>query len=139
MKPIYYRDGYRYQLAEDFDMHTPIRPMGGLTAESEYITLTGNNRLYIKAGYAWNGANFVADRPGNMRAALVHDALYQLMRLDLVDRRTQRRPADRLFVKMCREDGIGFILARAYAIGLWVGGKPSTMPTSSRAVLMAPK
>ena len=41
-----------------------------------------------------------------MRGPLVHDALYQLMRLEELDYKTDRKYADQLLKKICRGDGM---------------------------------
>jgi len=46
-----------------------------------------------------------------MRGSLVHDALYQLMREEQLDKTHWRRSADEELVRICREDGMGRIRA----------------------------
>ena len=86
-------DDYKYQVHEDFTIQTGIL---GVRAVTEFIRLTPDGRLWIKAGYAWNGSNWSSDKHA-MIASLVHDALYQLMRLGLLSRMIFRKPADALY------------------------------------------
>ena len=106
MEYITYRKGYKYQLYEDYTVDTDIKPP--ILAASDYIELTTEGRLTIKKGYAWDGPSGPTfDTPSFMRGALVHDALYQLMREGKLDKK-YRIPADQLLKKMCEDDGMGW-------------------------------
>jgi hypothetical protein len=76
---IYYREGYKYQLGEDYT-HTLITFKLPGTVRSTFFE--GHARtLTIKTGYAWDGASGpTKDSKNSMRGSLVHDALYQAMR-----------------------------------------------------------
>lgn len=79
--------------------------------------------LRIREGYAWDGASGPSvDTDGTMRAALVHDALYQAMRLGaLVQNR--RGAVDRLFRRHLKEDGVNFVRRWYwYRAVRWFGG-----------------
>ena len=47
-----------------------------------------------------------------MRGSLVHDALYQLMRLSALDYKVHRRRADEILKEICLEDGMS-------SFGVW--------------------
>ncbi len=90
---IQYKAGYKYQLTKDHGEQLAIKP--GRLVLTSYLKLTSDGVLTISAGYAWDGQSGPAiDTPNFMRASLVHDALYQLMRQGLLDRRIYRKPAD---------------------------------------------
>lgn len=100
---VYYRTGYRHQLAEDYEIYVakhgifPTSPGG-----NDYVFLTIDGRLMISKGYAWDGASGPAINTRSfVRPSLVHDALYQLIRLGIV---TDRLAADKLLGTMLRED-----------------------------------
>lgn len=100
---IRYRAGIKYWLAEDHITHVDIL---GCYCISEYIELDQDGTLTIRHGYAWDGPSGpTIDRPENMRGALVHDALYNLMRLGLLSSR-YRQKADHEFIRRCNEDGL---------------------------------
>jgi Protein of unknown function (DUF1353) len=137
MKYVRYTDGYRYQLEEDFEIETGIAPTepGG----NGFVHMTIDGRMIIRAGYAWDGASGPALNTINfVRGSLVHDALYQLMRLQVVDVSSGRRPADALLRQIVREDGMW--LARAWwvywAVRLF-GGQALRAPMGG--VLTAPR
>lgn len=71
------RGYYLYDLPdcyEGFRAHTTTAP----ATETPYAVVV-NQRLTIRDGYEWNGANVIRDRDWNMRASCVHDALCQLL------------------------------------------------------------
>jgi hypothetical protein len=101
---IKYKKGYKYQLHEDYTVHTAIKP--SRRVQSAYITLTAGGRLTIRAGYAWDGPSGpTVDTKNFMRGALIHDALYQLMREEKINRKNKKK-ADLELHKACREDGM---------------------------------
>lgn len=76
---------------------------------SEFIELSPDGKLSIHKGYAWDGPSGPAlDTPSGMRASLVHDALYQLMRMGLLPM-TWRKQADLELRRIAREDGMSLI------------------------------
>jgi len=107
MKPIiYYQniDQYRYELVADYQTTVKIKPESGI--HHQYFTLTMGGLLTIKAGYMWDGATFPAiDSKDFMRGSLVHDCLYQCMRLGLLPQ-TCRLAADEELRRICLEDGM---------------------------------
>ena len=79
-KLIKYRKGYKYQLAEDYYQFMPFAPDKDI--DTEYISFGLDKLLRIKEGYAWDGPSGpTIDTESSMRGALVHDALYQLLRM----------------------------------------------------------
>ena len=70
---------YKYCLLQDVCVGTKITLNAPLTVPG-YIDLSTQGLLKINEGYSWNGASGIPDTEANMLAALVHDALYQLMR-----------------------------------------------------------
>lgn len=101
---IKYKEGYKYQLVQSYIVYVGIldRP-----CKTDYLTLTRDGYLIIKKSYAWDGASGpTVDTPDTMRGSLVHDALYQLMRLGLLPE-SYRGKADQLLHDICVEDGMG--------------------------------
>jgi hypothetical protein len=85
MRKIKYSSGYKYQLKEDFTIDLFFDFGIKKTIIHPYITLSQSGILTICEGYAWDGASgLTIDTKSSMRGALVHDALYQLMREDLL-------------------------------------------------------
>ena len=99
-----YREGFKYQLYEDEVFFTRIKPVEPI--ETYFISLATGGTLTTKRGYAWDGPSGPAfDTNTFMRASLAHDALYQLMRMGLLD--FKWRPcADEEMKSICEEAGM---------------------------------
>lgn len=135
---ILYRSDYKYQLAEEYLITTLIRPKSNVV--TEFISLDIEGNLTVKKGYAWDGPSGpVKDTEENMRASLVHDALYQLMRNEEISSRTYRKAADQLFKDICKADGVSNFKASVYYKALRKFGKPAASPQNKKIVTRAPK
>ena len=135
---IRYRTDYKYQLHEDYCMPVPILPNADI--KTDFIELDIIGELRIKKGYAWDGPSGpVIDTAENMRASLVHDALYQLMRHAELSARTWRRAADQVFRDICKEDGVSGYRANVWYRVLRKYGKPAASPEGKKRVRRAPK
>jgi len=140
MKCIKYKSGYKYQLNEEYQQTIDVVPEIDVSSEGGYVSLTKEGELTIKKGYAWDGPSGpTRDTPNFMRGSLVHDALYQLMRNELLKRKRDKDPADRLLQKMCREDGMSRLRAWVVYKGLQIGGKAATLEENKKEVITAPK
>ncbi|EOW7151096.1 DUF1353 domain-containing protein, partial [Vibrio parahaemolyticus] len=135
---IEYRSDYKYQLADDYEISIAILPKSEI--RTEFIDLDTSGNLLVKSGYAWDGPSGpVIDTEENMRASLIHDALYQLMRYELLSTRTHRKAADQLFKDICVEDGVSNFRATAYYKALCKFGRPAASPQNKKVVVRAPK
>jgi hypothetical protein len=135
---IRYRSDYKYQLAESYVIDIPILPSTDI--KSDFIGLEIIGQLTIKKGYAWDGPSGpVTDTPENLRASLVHDALYQLMRNDKLKTRTHRKAADKIFRDLCKEDGVSGYRANIWYRALRQFGKPAASPQGKKKVRRAPR
>lgn len=135
IEPVRYKSGYRYQLAEGFYIRTAIRPPADIV--EPFICLSRNGGLYLSAGYAWDGATCFPDVKSIMRGSLVHDALYQLMRLGLLSAE-ERGVADDLLRQCCIADGMWKPVAWAVWQGVRMAGGPAADPLNAKPVLVAP-
>lgn len=134
---IKYRSDYKYQLASDYRIQIPIRPAADI--DTEFIRLATDGELTVKKGYAWDGPSGpVIDTKKNLRAALVHDALYQLMRNAKLNKRTHRKSADEIFRDICKEDGISGFRANVYYKALRNHGESAASPENKKKVHRAP-
>jgi len=120
-------DDYKYQVRISLLIQTQITGIDVNTEIMEYLGLDVSGLLFIKSGYAWNGSNWSSDKHA-MIASLVHDALYQLMRLELLSRTMFRKPADALYRDLCIAEGMSKIEAAIRYRGLRWFGKGSTYP-----------
>jgi hypothetical protein len=135
---IRYKSDYKYQLASSYEIQVSIRPKADI--ETAFIDLDKNGKLSVKQGYAWDGPSGpVKDTAKNMRASLVHDALYQLMRTKKLNTRTHRKAADRAFRDICKEDGASNFRASVYYKALRKFGRPAASPENKKKTARAPK
>ena len=91
---------YKYRLEESFEFQLRRYGIKDCFCKTPFIELTGG-RIIIKKGYAWDGASGpTIDTKSSMRASLVHDALYQLIRLKLLPF-SYKAIADKNFYNIC--------------------------------------
>lgn len=116
--------GWKYELVEPLSVAVP--ELRDISVEQPYIKLS-DGILKVEAGYAWDGATGVPDNPDNMRGSLFHDALYQLIREGLLDRK-YKNFADALLRQICLEDGMGKFWADFIYKGVQMFGKGAVLP-----------
>lgn len=98
------RRKYKYTLFTDYIYETGIE--NSFHHKSNYLELTREGRLTIRKGYCWDGPSGpTIDTKTFMQGALVHDALYQLMREKVLPQEC-RRKADELLRDICKKDGM---------------------------------
>ena len=75
--------------------------------DHKFFRLDKNGFLTIKNGYQYDGASgwFTVQTDAIVRAAAFHDALYQMMRDGLLDKK-YRKQADVLFHRLCLKYGM---------------------------------
>lgn len=118
---------YKYQLVSDYVIAIDIKPRDNV--RTKFIDLDTQGALTIKNGYAWDGPSGLGiDTRSFMRASLVHDALYQLMRAEYLDYRIQQRAADDFLRALCVEDGMWKLRAWFNCMMLRLFGKMSARP-----------
>jgi len=104
MSKIYYKEGYKYQLAETYSVETYLRPY--IESGNKFVSIDTQGVLTIKEGYAWDGASGPAiDTNTFLRGSLVHDALYQLIGLGVLPP-NQKQYADLMLKDIILEDGM---------------------------------
>lgn len=91
----------KYALHTRYTIYTTIPKEKAKTTK---LILYRDGQLTIHAGYEWDGASGpTIDTPSTMRASLVHDALYELIRKGLLDIKYKEH-ADRLFYSVMLQD-----------------------------------
>lgn len=107
MNHIVYKNlkNYKYQLVKSYNFQTEIKTDLSLKiGKSEvkvFVNLDPEGLLKIEAGYAWDGPSGpTIDTKTFIRGSLIHDALYQLMREEKLDRIKYRENADQLLKKI---------------------------------------
>ena len=139
---IRYRSGYKYQLAEDYQVKVSIIPEKDVPADDAtkaFLELRKDGTLIMKTGYAWDGPSGpTIDTPSFMRGSLVHDALYQLLRSEDIGQEW-RDEADEELRRIWREDGMSRICSNWVHWAVKKFGKMAADPASRKEIHKAPK
>ena len=138
MAHISYKSGFKYQLAErcEFDVSQGLYFPDRIV--TDYLLLHEGN-LIIKKGYAWDGPSGpTIDTKNFMRGSLVHDALYQLMRMGLLSSKLDRKAADNELRRLCREDGMSSIRAWWVYRSVRRFGGPAASAKNAKLIRYAP-
>lgn len=134
---IAYAEGYRYQLREDYSIQLEFPYYRDV--KTDFLELTTKGVLTIRKGYAWDGPSGpVFDGDAIMRPSLVHDALYQLMRLEVLHK-SRREYADELLRRLCLEDGMSSISAWFVYHAVRLFGETCTEPWMEKETQFAPE
>ena len=134
---IAFKGGYKYQLKAQYTMIVDIKPV--VAIRLEYVQLECDGRLTITTSYAWDGPSGpTVDTKSFMRASLVHDALYQLMREGGLDRLAWRDVADRTLQQICLEDGMWPAFAWIAYQGVRLFANPASDPANRSPIVYAP-
>ncbi len=134
---IYYKKGYKYQLTEAASFHTSLYPVEPI--KTKFLFLGTQGYLLIDAGYAWNGPSGpTIDTPNFMAASLMHDAIYQLFRMELIDPDRWRKAADQDLRRVCLERGMSRVRAWYVYSAVRLGARRSALWSRRRLVLTAP-
>ena len=139
--PLKYRDGYKYVTHEAWWVNVPA--MAGhafriATLDARLLAKQdATGTLVVYSGYAWDGASGpTIDTPSTMRGSLVHDVLYQAMRLGQLPQEC-RPVADRILHDLCEQDGMTWVRANLWerAVRLFAAGSARRQ---SSAPMVAP-
>jgi hypothetical protein len=135
-RALYYRRGYKYQTTQDY--HIRIAGIVDKPVMTQFVTLDTVGHLIIRAGYAWDGASGPTwDSRNSMIGSLVHDVLYQLIRLGLINPR-YKEYADQLLCDICVEDGMFSIRASFWRWAVLNFGAGSCRPSAEPNEEVAP-
>lgn len=136
MKQIKYRDGYKYQLVENYTVQLDFAPEKNI--KTEFINFNVIGVLTVKKHYAWDGpSGLTIDTKSSMRASLIHDALYQLLRCKKLPQ-SRRKDADRILHSTGLEDGMFRWRISAWYRAVRLGAGPAADPINRKKVITAP-
>ena len=139
----HYKKGFKYQLARDYvgviGFEIPRQ------VETQYIRLeprpNGTCKIFIATGYAWDGPSgptIDALSDSAMRPSLEHDALFELMRKELLPPK-YKTPADIQFHNESVKDGMWRIRAWGWHRVLHQFGWWAASPGAKREVHSSPR
>lgn len=133
---IYYKERkYKYQITRPY---TILLNITGYNISEIYFHLKEDGTLTVHALYAYDGPSGpTIDTKDSLRAALVHDVLYQMMRMKLLPE-DYKDYADNLFREILIEDGMSELRADIWWEGVHVGGDSSCEAGSEEIECCAP-
>lgn len=137
MSKISYKSQYRYQLKHDHSYQLSFAPPQ--TINTEFICFDVRGVITMWSGYAWDGPSGpIIHTKTLLRASLIHDALYQLMREAHLDHLTSRPLADAELRRVCVADGVPGLVASIIYHAVRLFGAPFADPANNHRPLTAP-
>ena len=120
------RRNYKYNLHSELVYDTGLSVKAPVA--NSFLEISASGRLVIKPGYAWDGPSSPAiDSKNFMQGSLIHDALYQLMREEVLPQSARQR-ADEILREVCLQDGMSSFRAWYVYQGVRIGGAKSAKP-----------
>ena len=116
---------YKFKVEENFSIELPFKIPD---FEHQYASLK-DGILSVKRGYAWDGASGpIINTQDTLVASLVHDVLYQAMRLNLIkSSKENRKIADKNFFEILKMNGVNSIRRKVWYFAVRLFGKKSTI------------
>ena len=116
---------YKFKVEENFSIELPFKIPD---FEHEYAS-SKDGILSVKKGYAWDGASGpIINTRDTLVASLVHDVLYQAMRLNLIKSSKENRMiADKNFFEILKMNGVNSIRRKVWYFAVRLFGKKSTI------------
>ncbi len=135
-RSLYFRRGYKYVVKRDFHIKLDVVPYSEIFIDHMRMDMEGNTTIF--AGYPWNGASGpTIDTLNSMRGSLVHDFIYELIRLGLIDPK-YKEYADGLLHDICTEDGMYSWRADYWRWAVLNFGAGSCLPSAEPKEEVAP-
>lgn len=115
---------YKFKVEENFSIELPFKIPDFV---HPYASLK-DGILSVKRGYAWDGASGpIINTRDTLVASLVHDVLYQAMRLNLIKSSKENRMiADKNFFEILKMNGVNSIRRKVWYFAVRFFGKKST-------------
>ena len=116
---------YKFKVEENFSIELPFKIPDFV---HPYASLK-DGILSVKRGYAWDGASGpIINTRDTLVASLVHDVLYQAMRLNLIkSSKENRQIADKNFFEILKMNGVNSIRRKVWYLAVRLFGKKSTI------------
>ena len=116
---------YKFKVEENFSIELPFKIAD---FEHEYAS-SKDSILSIKRGYAWDGASGpIINTRDTLVASLVHDVLYQAMRLNLIKSNSENKKiTDKIFFEILKMHGVNSIRRKVWYFAVKLFGKKSTI------------
>lgn len=127
---------WKYQLVQSAELKLGFTPPDNI--DTEYVIVRVDRRLLLLKGYAWDGASGPCPDTHNiMKPSLVHDALYQLIRIGRLNP-VYRKSADEELRRICVEAGMNKFWANVIYWGVRVFCMKGIRPLPEEPVIEVP-
>lgn len=115
---------YKFKVEENFSIKLPYKIPD---FEHQYAS-SKDSILSVKRGYAWDGASGpIINTRDTLVGSLVHDVLYQAMRLNLIkSNKENKKTADKIFFEILKMHGVNSIRRKVWYLAVRLFGKKST-------------
>ena len=135
-KCLYFKRGYKYQVTREYHIKLDIIPFAPVDHRFVWMDMTGRTTIFT--GYVWDGASGPTfDTLNSMIGSLIHDVIYQLIRLGLIDPK-YKEYGDGLLHDICVEDGMYDWRANYWRWAVLEFGVGSTKPSAEPKEEVAP-
>ena len=116
---------YKFKVEENFSIELPFK----IPDFVHPYASSKDGILSVKKGYAWDGASGpIINTRDTLVASLVHDVLYQAMRLNLIKSSKENRMiADKNFFEILKMNGVNSIRRKVWYFAVRLFGKKSTI------------
>lgn len=142
---IRFKKGYKYLLVDDVKFETTINRYYNNSTQTpnfdaEYFSINYETGIVIaKKRYAWDGISFaLLDKLVTVRASLLHDVLYQAIRLGYI-KDSYKVEADKLLRQSLRQDGGNSLLGQVCYLGVRLFGKINLTSDAEPKILIFPE
>jgi len=116
---------WKYTTVDDEFYATGIIPDSSI--HTKFLSMDLEGGLTILKHYAWDGASGpTIDTPNTFFGSLIHDALYQLMRGEYIDRKKWRKRADQILYEILRDKGMSKFRAKLWYKAVRKGAEKSS-------------
>lgn len=131
---VSFRRGYKYSL---WGTYTVLTSITGFEVDHRLFKIDRDGWLTIFEDYPWDGASGPTwDTSSSVRASLVHDALYEMMRLGLLPQSCFAAANFELYL-IAVEDGMWEWRARLWRVALDKCGRAACRPKDQN-IMVAP-
>lgn len=129
----YERVLYKHRITEKLILQTSIFPEKDIVVP--FIALRTTGVLEIDPKYMWDGASGpTIDTKNTISPSAGHDALFQLMRMGLLDREVCWKPANADMYRWMRDRKMNYIRAKAWKTGLDMFSYKHTLPREPKII-----
>ncbi len=117
---------YKYTLHSDCEFETGMEVSH--PKDLGLLAIDAVGKLMIRKGYSWDGPSGpTIDTRNAMQGSLIHDALYQLMREEVLPQSLRKR-ADEILREVCMEDGMSKVRASCLYRAVRMAGASAAKP-----------